>query len=225
MDSLGVIFDMDGVLVDTYRAHLESWQMLASEIGRSVTEDQFRPTFGRTSRETVSLLFGDRFDEEQIARFDRRKEELFREIVAGSFPAMPGVGELIEALDNADFLLAVGSSGPPENVELVLANLGVGERFDAVVTGADVRVGKPDPQVFLIAAARLRVPPERCAVVEDAPLGIEAAHAAGSSAIGVVSTGRTRESLRAADLVVDRLEELSPERIEEIILKRLESSS
>jgi beta-phosphoglucomutase-like phosphatase (HAD superfamily) len=92
-----------------------------------------------------------------------------------------------------------------------------------VVTGADVRVGKPNPQVFLVAASRLRIPPERCAVVEDAPLGIDAARAAGAAAIGLASTGRTRASLAAADLVVDRLDELTPERIADVILGRLEA--
>ncbi len=221
MFSLGVIFDMDGVLVDTYHAHLLSWQRLAEEHGRTVTEDQFRPTFGRTSRETVEQLFGQRLPEREIHRLDHRKEELFREILATDFPAMPGAVQLLETLDAADFGIALGSSGPPENVELVLRRLGVVDRFDTVITGADVRVGKPDPQVFLIAASRLRVPPERCAVVEDAPLGIEAAQAAGAASIGLASTGRTRESLAAADLVVDRLADLTPERIAEVIERRL----
>jgi beta-phosphoglucomutase len=221
MFSLGVIFDMDGVLVDTYHAHLLSWQRLAAEQGRTVTEDQFRPTFGRTSRETVEQLFGQRLPEQEIHELDRRKEQLFREILATDFPAMPGVKPLLEALDAAEFGIALGSSGPPENVDLVLQRLGVVDRFDAVITGADVRVGKPDPQVFLIAASRLRVPPERCAVVEDAPLGIEAAQAAGAASIGLVSTGRTRAALAAAYLVVDRLVDLTPERIADVIQRRL----
>jgi beta-phosphoglucomutase len=221
MFSLAVIFDMDGVLVDTYGAHFRSWQILAGELGQTLSEEQFRPTFGRTSREAMEQLFGPRFDEAEIARFDARKEELFREILRKDFPAMPGARRLIESLGAAGFGIALGSSGPPENVALVLDRLGVAERFDAVVTGSDVRVGKPDPQVFLVAAARLRVPPERCAVVEDAPLGVEAAQAAGAASIGLVSTGRTREGLSAADLVVDRLDELSPEKIEDMIVGRL----
>ena len=88
--------------------------------------------------------------------------------------------------------------------------LGCAETFAATVTGADVTRGKPDPQVFLTAAERLGLPPQRCVVVEDAQPGVAAAKAAGMAAVGLVSTGRRRAELAAADLVVDALAELSP---------------
>jgi len=223
-NGLGVIFDMDGVLIDTYAAHLESWQIMAAEAGLSITEEQFRPTFGRTSRESIAQLWaGQRLSPEQIAELDDRKEAAFREIIARKFPAMPGVGELLKALKAAGFSLAIGSSAPPENVELALKHLGNHELFSAVVNGSDVVRGKPDPQVFMTAAARLRMPPERCAVIEDAPWGIEAAHRAGAAAIGLASTGRTHAALAAADLIVDRLDQLTPAVIEGIILQHIEA--
>ena len=122
---------------------------------------------------------------------------------------MPGVHRLLEQLHRAGFRLAVGSSGPPENVDLVLEKLGSRSLFDAVVTATDVTRGKPDPQVFLIAAERLGVPPPRCVVIEDAAAGIAAAHAAGMTSVALASTGRTRQSLAAAELLVDSLDELS----------------
>jgi beta-phosphoglucomutase len=219
---LGVIFDMDGVLVDSYHAHFKSWQVMAAEVGVGIDERLFASTFGRTSREILASSWGPgRFSEAQITELDRRKEDLFRQIVLADFPPMPGAKDLLLALAQAGFALAIGSSAPPENVEAVLEKMELRSLFDAVVTGADVRRGKPDPQVFLTAAAWLRLPPERCAVVEDAPQGIEAARAAGAAAIGLVSTGHTREQLAAANLLVDRLEQLSPERIEAIIAERL----
>jgi beta-phosphoglucomutase len=130
---------------------------------------------------------------------------------------MPGASELLNALGKAGFLLAIGSSGPPENVDQVLDKLQIRPLLSAVVTGADVTRGKPDPQVFLIAAQRLGVHPARCVVVEDAALGIKAAHAAGMKAIGLASTGRTRESLATADLVVDRLGEITPAMIRSLM--------
>lgn len=216
-----VLFDMDGVLVDTYHAHYKSWLAIAEPAGLTFTEAEFAPTFGRTSREIIAYFWGDgRYTDEEIAALDEKKEAAFRRIIETDFPAMPGAHSLLRRLHDAGFALAVGSSGPPENVALVLEKLGVGELFGAVVTGMDVSRGKPDPQVFLIAAERLRMPPERCAVIEDAPAGIAAARAAGMASIGLTSTGRTAESLSAAQLVVGSLEQLSPELLRELIVRR-----
>lgn len=209
----GVIFDVDGVLVDSYQAHFRSWQMAAAEFGFSVTEDDFRRNFGRKSHETIAERWGDRLSAEQVAAFEHRKEAAYREVIHESFPAMPGARELIAALHGAGFLLAVASSGPPENVGLVLDELGQRGLFQAVITGDDVTRGKPDPQVFLLAAQRLPLPAARCAVVEDAPAGVAAAKAAGMLAIGLVSTGHTWESLAQADRRIATLSALSPQAI------------
>ncbi len=213
---LGVIFDMDGVLVDTYHAHYKSWLVLAEQEGVTFTEDQFAPTFGRTSREIIGHFWGSGLSDRQIAEMDAAKEEAFRRIIADDFPAMPGARKLIDRLAGEGFALAVGSSGPPENVAMVLEKLGVRARFQAVVTGMDVTRGKPDPQVFLIAAERLGAVPAACAVVEDAPAGVTAARAADMKAIGLVSTGRTPEELREAHLLVHHLSDLTPARIREL---------
>ena len=198
---------MDGVLVDTYRAHYRSWLELAEAEGLSFTEAEFAATFGRTSREIIAHLWGDdRYDDAQIAELDRRKEAAFRRMIEADFPAMPGAGELLRSLHNAGFRLAVGSSGPPENVALVLDRLEARDLFEAVVTVEDVTRGKPDPEVFLIAAKRLGVAPAACAVIEDAPAGVAAANAAGMASVGLLSTGRKPEDLAAADLVVRSLE-------------------
>ena len=215
---LGVIFDMDGVLVDSYRAHWQSWQFMADELGKGLTEAQFVSTFGRTSREIIAEHWGaDCLTAEEIAEFDRRKEALYREMVDRDFPAMEGAIELIRALWAGGFRLAVGSSGPPENVALAVERLGTGPFFHTLVTGRDVTRGKPDPQVFLLAAERLKVAPADCAVIEDAPVGIAAANAAGMASIALLSTGHTAESVAAARLIVRSLRELSPERIAGLI--------
>jgi beta-phosphoglucomutase len=208
-----VIFDVDGVLVDSYRPHFESWRKLAAEHGLTLTEEQFARSFGRTSRDIIRSLWGDpRLDEARIRRLDDRKEALYREIVSRDFPAMDGARELLEVLHGAGIRLAVGSSGPPENVDLVLDRLDGRSWIGAVVNGMDVTRGKPDPQVFRIAADRLDVDPASCAVIEDAPDGIRAALAAGMTAVGLVSTGRSGDELRGAGahLVVSSLRELSP---------------
>lgn len=209
---LAVIFDMDGVLVDTFEAHLESWNVVAHEEGAEMTRQQFAETFGRTSREIIAMLWPEKADDaDAIRQFDDRKEAAFREIIAKDFPAMPGVGELLSSLAADGIAMAVGSSGPTENVALVVEKLGVGELLGALITANDVTRGKPDPQVFLLAAERLGIAPERCIVVEDAQAGVAAARAAGMHCVGIASTGRTREELADADVVIDSLSELTPE--------------
>lgn len=212
--SRGVIFDMDGVLVDSYHAHWESWRAMAVEIGKGLTEEQFVTTFGRTSREIIAEHWGEgSLSECEITAFDQRKEALYRVIVARDFPAMDGARELLIELHQAGMGLAIGSSGPPENVALAVRQLQAESLFSVQVTGRDVSRGKPDPEVFLTAARRLAVPPECCAVVEDAPVGIAAANAAGMASIALLSTGHTVESVSAAKLIVSSLNELNADRI------------
>ena len=216
MPKQAVIFDVDGVLVDSYQAHLRSWQQMLAEQGVEFTEAEFRITFGRTTGDILRELCGQETPDDKLQAFDDRKEALYREMVRQDFPAIDGAGELIDALAAAGVALAVGSSGPPENIELTLDCLGQADKFAARVTRVDVTRGKPDPQVFQIAAERLGMPPVQCCVVEDAPAGIEAANRAEMTSIALTGTA-TRDQFAHADLVVDSLRELSPVVIEELL--------
>lgn len=216
MPRLAVIFDMDGVLVDSYRAHFASWVRLYGELGIEYTAAAFAADFGRTSRDILRRTMGADLGDQRIRELDERKESFYRDILRQEFPAMDGAVELIDALANDSFLLAVGSSGPPENIALCLEKLGRRATFAVVVTGADVTRGKPDPQMYQLAAERLEVPAAACAVVEDAVHGVEAAHRAGMASIALTGT-TTREQLSYADLVVDHLRELTPAAIREKI--------
>ena len=217
--SYGLIFDMDGVLIDSYDSHFQSWKDLADEEGKTFSREQFTWAFGRTSRECAEKYWPEA-DAKRVAELDARKEELFRNIIADAFPLMKGAHELIEALSEAGFKIAIGSSGPPENVNLTLSKINRPHCFHGVVTGMDVTKGKPEPEVFLTAAKKLGLPPVRCAVIEDAPAGVTAALRAGMTAIGFASTGRTHEELSEAHVVVDALGELSPKRIKDLIDSR-----
>lgn len=219
MPKLGVIFDMDGVLVDSYQPHFESWVLMYKELGITYTETDFAADFGRTSRDILCRRFGEEYPLEKIRAFDERKEALYRDILRDHFPTMDGATAFIESLVADGVSIAVGSSGPPENVALCLEKLGCGDKFSAVVTGTDVTRGKPDPQVFQLAANRMGVLPESCAVVEDAIHGVEAANRARMISIGMTGTV-DRSTLGAATLVVDSLRELSPGLIRDLISSR-----
>ena len=215
-----VIFDMDGVLVDSNRAHYQSWVEVAAEKGLAYGEAEFQKTLGRTSRELIAQLWGDILSEAEIAELDLRKEAVFRRIVDADYPAMPGSIELLDTLDAAGFRIALGSSAPAENVEQALQRMQLRGRLQAIVSGSEVTRGKPDPEIFLTAADRLGVAPNRCVVVEDAVAGIAAAAAAGMACVGMASTGHTHESLAAADLIVDSLAELTPAVFRRLIAAR-----
>ena len=224
MNSLrpNVIFDVDGVLVDSYTAHFHSWLALSDDRGcHRMTEDEFRATFGRTSREIIMELWpGRKLTTAEIAELDDRKEELFREMMCADFRPIPGVRQLIASLKQAGFGLAAGSSGPPPNVFLTIDQLRVRELFDVVVTGVDVRHGKPDPEVFETCAKRLHAPNVACAVIEDAVVGVEAANRAGMFSIAFVTPGRDRSLFRHAGRIVQDMSELSPENIRDAIHQR-----
>lgn len=208
MNSLGVIFDMDGVLVDSAAAHFESWQRLAQERGAApISEAQFKSTFGGRNSEIIAEWFGET-DAARSKALGDRKESLYREIIRHAVPPMPGAKELIDRLADEDIAMAIGSSGPPENVRMICAAMGLTDAFRAIVTGADVSRGKPDPEVFLRAAEGMSLARDQCVVIEDAPLGIEAARRAGMKCIGLTSS-HAADVLSGADLIVGSLGEVS----------------
>lgn len=215
MAKYGVIFDMDGVLVNSYRAHFDSWNRMAHAHGLAMTESQFAASFGRTTREIIKMLWGDNVADDDIPAMDDEKEAAYRDILRESFPEMPGAKDLLVALHEAGFALAIGSSGPPENVAVVRQALP--PVFDAAVTATDVTHGKPHPEVFLKAARKLGVRPIRCAVVEDAPAGVKAARRAGMAAVAVTGTAPWAKLARRAHLVVSSLTELTEERLTTLI--------
>ena len=210
-DGKAVIFDIDGVLIDSYRAHLQSWQQVAHGYGREMTEESFGSTFGRTSREIIRILWKEvALSEEEIEAFDQEKEAAFREIVATDYPWMEGAENLIATLFEAGYRLAVGSSGPKENVQLMLSQLTQRKWITSAISGSDVTYGKPHPEVFELAAKKLDVSPNMCAVIEDATAGITAANAAGMVSIGLASTGHRHAEYAEANHLVAHLSELSP---------------
>jgi len=221
-DRLGVIFDVDGVLVDSYDAHKQSWRRLARETGVYFTDRDFDDSFGMTSREIIRRYWPESdHGAERVEELDSKKESWYREIIRDDFPVMGGAADLIDALRNENFTIGAGSSGPPENVHLALERLGRSDAFRGVVTGRDVDRGKPEPDVFLLCAERMGVDPARCAVIEDAPAGVTAATRAGMRSVALLSTGRDRADFAGVepDKIVKNLQILSPSILAGIILK------
>lgn len=210
---LAAIFDLDGTLVDSYDAHFEAWRLISARHGVAVTVDDYYSHFGRRNEDLLRecwLRAGrGQLTPDEIAALDHEKEAAYREIVAVRFPIMDGARELVASLRAAGFRTAVGSSGPPLNVQRAIDGLELVGAFDAVVTGRDVKRSKPDPECFLLAASKVGVDPARCVVFEDAPAGITAAKAAGMKCIAITSKGHTPERQRDADLIVPTVRDVT----------------
>jgi beta-phosphoglucomutase len=215
-----VIWDVDGTLVDTAELHFQAWAALCREIGEPFSRADFTATFGLRNPEIIRQLFGTRYGDREIDKLGQRKEELYRAAARRGVRLLPGVQRLLEGLHEAGYKQAVGSSAPRANLDLILRLTDTQRFFEAVVSQEDTQRGKPDPQVFLTAAAKLGVEPGRCVVMEDAVAGVQAAKAGGMRCIAVRFAGHHPEAaLRAsgADLVVDSLEHVSVEVVSRLL--------
>jgi beta-phosphoglucomutase len=204
---------MDGTLIDSADYHFRSWRETLLDHGLELSYPQFAATFGQRNDAILRGWLGEQHTDEVLAAIGAVKEDLYRRYVAEhGMLLLPGVGERIAPLRAAGGRPAVASSAPRANLETIVDVLGLAEVFDATVAAEDVQHGKPDPEVFLRAAERLGVPPERCIVVEDAPAGAEAGRRAGMRVIGVgpnhATLGTDRSGQTLDDLPQDVFEAL-----------------
>jgi HAD superfamily hydrolase (TIGR01509 family) len=199
-----ILWDLDGVLVDSTRYHYEAFRMLLEELGRSLDEETFRTQLlGLRNDAILTRLLGP-LPQEEMARLAHRKEESFRRLIAGRVRPLPGAVELVKEAQALGIPQAIVSSTPKANIETILISLGIREAFACLVGEEDVTRGKPDPEGFLLAASLLGCAPASCIVVEDAPEGVEAARRAGMWCLAVATT-RPQHLLGEAHLVVPSL--------------------
>lgn len=213
-----VIFDMDGVLVDSTEAHYQAWLALARQRGLMVEREAFHQTIGSGTVDTGRAIFGPAVAEAELPALGLQKEELYRQMARQHLVIMNGAPELVAALVGAGWRVAVGSSAPLANVEIILDRFPTGKLFHAVSHAGLVRNTKPAPDVFLKAAELLDVPPGRCIVIEDSLAGLEAARRGGMAAGIGLTTTLSREALgKWARLVVDSLREVHPGTLEALL--------
>lgn len=203
----GVIFDLDGVLCSTDECHYLAWKELADSLGIPFDETINRRLRGVSRMESLDIILqaaGRAFSSREKQALAARKNERYRRLLMKLTPAdLPGgVRATLDELRRRGLRLAVGSSS--KNTPLILQRLGLEGWFDAVADGNDITRSKPDPEVFLLAAERLRLPPGECMVVEDADAGIEAALAGGFHPAGI---GPAKDNAKVA-YRLERFEQL-----------------
>jgi beta-phosphoglucomutase len=193
-----VLFDMDGVVVDNMPLHRQIWAEFAGRLGVHPTEAELRALDGRRAVDIIEALFGAGRPDEEVARMSAEREALYHgRLATAELPAVPGVRAFLDELGRLGVPRVLATSAVPVNVEAVMSRLGLAGCFEAVVTAVDVTRGKPDPEIYKTAAARVGADPARCLVVEDALPGVMAGKAAGATCLGL-STSEPPERLLAA---------------------------
>ena len=213
--SRAVLWDMDGTLIDSEEFHWISWRDTMANQGIAITREQFLASFGLRNDSVLPRWLGAAATPERIEKIANAKEEMYRHLVrTEGISPLPGVASWLHRLHSQGWLQAIASSAPRANVEAVLEALAVAQFFQGIVAAEDVHRGKPDPEVYLTAAARLGASPDRCIVVEDAVAGIKGARNAGMRSIGVSPSGKHLP----ADVVVRSLDLLDSDAFETLLL-------
>lgn len=205
-----VIWDLDGTLVDTAELHYQAWRRLTEKHGLPFTRADFTATFGWRNPEIIPHLWKIT-DANKVRKLGDEKEALYRAEASKGVELLPGARRLIDKFHEDGLLQAIGSSAPRDNIELLLQMTGIARYMSAIVSMEDTQRGKPNPEVFLLAAKKLGVEPASALVIEDAPVGVQAAKAGGMRCLAVTFAGHhPAEKLReaGADRVVSSLEEI-----------------
>lgn len=189
----GIIFDMDGTMVDNMMVHHRAWQRKLSSMGLDMSLEEVKEKIHGVNEEILERLFGDRFTTAERKQIAWEKEAEYRKIFQSALKLVDGLPSLLEQLNRMNFPFGIGTAAPAENADFVLDELDIRSYFKAVVHAGHVSNGKPHPEVFEKAAAGIGIAPEHCLVFEDSPTGIHTAQNAGCLAIAVLTTHAQEE--------------------------------
>lgn len=210
--TLGFLFDNDGVLIDSQEFHWRAWQELMQKKNNFFLDEKtFLATFGKRNDLILRPIFSQASDKE-IDDIAKEKEAIFRSLIKGNIKLLPGMENFLEQLKEKKVPRIIASSTPIANLKLFLSDTILGKYFDHFVSAEEVAHGKPYPDVFLEGAKRINLKPEKCIVIEDAPVGIEAGKRAGCFVIALETT-HSKESLTKADLIYKGPSDLNFEKI------------
>lgn len=224
MNKIGVIFDLDGVIVDTAKYHFLAWKDLADELGFEFTEAHNELLKGVSRVRSLEILLDIgkvELSEEKKQEYLVSKNEQYLEYIHKMGPGeiLPGASELLDVLDSLGIHYVLGSAS--KNAPLILKQVNLHHRFAGIVDGNSVSKAKPDPEVFLIGAQKLNLKPKQCVVFEDAIAGIEAANRANMISVGIGD----KNTLKNADFNFNNLTEIPSNFFTEVISEKMNNSN
>ncbi|MCC6723614.1 MAG: HAD-IA family hydrolase [Saprospiraceae bacterium] len=202
----GIIFDMDGTMVDNMMVHHRAWQRKLAELGLDLSIDEVKENIHGINEEILERIFGDRFTVEERRRISWEKEAAYREIFLPELRLVNGLQDFLEKAKAAGIPMAIGTAAPTENVDFVMDNLNLRPYFTGVFDAKSVTKGKPDPEIFHVAAAAMGLTTAECLIFEDSVTGAEAARRAGAKAV-IVTTTHSREEFAHFNHIVRFVED------------------
>jgi beta-phosphoglucomutase family hydrolase len=208
-----VIFDMDGVIVESESAHVEAEKQILSKYGITISADELHEYAGTTAKKMFTELIKKYKLKVEVERILLEKEQILFKFLEEDAQPTKGIMELLVRLKQRNMKLCIGSSSPMKQIEYILKKLNIACLFDFAVGSDNILHSKPDPEVFLKAAAGLGLEPQECLVVEDAKLGVEAAKRAGMKCIGYKNPNSGNQDLSKADIMIDTFSQLNLEKV------------
>lgn len=220
-EEIGVIFDMDGVIIDNHHYHTKAWNTFWDEHNLEISEEIYAKFInGRTNNDIMRYLFGHDITQERIDQLSYEKEKMYRNIYEEDIVIAKGLDTLLEQLKDNSVSMAVASAGPTENVSFALDKLGIRHYFSSVIDSGMVKKGKPDPEAYNKSVKRFGLNPSQCLVFEDSFFGIQAGKASGCTTVAICTTfDRDKLKSSEADYIIDSFEEVDMPFVQNLILK------
>ncbi len=210
MSTFALIFDMDGVIIDSNPYHKVALKEFCARYGYALDEEQLRQKiYGRTNKEWIRNVMGE-ISEEDFHRYEEEKESLFRDLYLPHIKALQGLEDFLKNAQAQSIPMAIGTSAPPSNLDFVMKHTGFSDYFSHKLDETHVKKGKPEPEIYLKVAAALEFAPQNCLVFEDSVSGVQAARSAGCKVVGVGTT-HTEAELAPLDQFILDFEGLAPE--------------
>jgi beta-phosphoglucomutase family hydrolase len=196
-----LLFDLDGVIIDSGDFHFKAWQSFCARFNRNITYEEFKKGFGQTNKDILNDILQKALTDEEIQHYSDEKETIFRNLAKGKIRLIPGARAFIKNMKKNKAVMGLVSSTPRANIDFILKEIQLADYFDAIISSEDVQAGKPSPECYLKAACQLHVKPEECIVFEDAIPGVQAAINAGMQCIAITTT-QPAEKLPQATYII-----------------------
>ncbi len=218
----GLIFDLDGTLIDNNAYHIEAWKEFYKKINKEFSHEEYmRNINGRISKVIFPYLMQRQMKDDEIMQMDDEKESLYRELYGAHMQPIKGLVDFLEDLLKDGYKMAIATSGLPPNIEFMFKKLPLRKYFSAVVNASHITNGKPHPEIFERAAKEIGADPNNCIAFEDSIAGIRSAKAAGMRVVGLTTT-HSKEDIAEADLIIADYTEISSETLLQLMQRQKE---